>query len=171
MGYGVSAFAWVAFALGGRYSWCCNTYVVEMAFCSVAVIATRMFSFSMAASAARFSADLRSSPDMLTVCFVSIAQTSTCTRNPQSPCQRLTELVRGDGAVVNIDSQLLVVLDLEVLEERAHLLLVGNGGFGLEGVVGCKLYTASGFQDVIGTCAMLVIRHTVLPPESRHTLF
>lgn len=51
-----------------------NTYVVEMAFCSVAVMATRMFSFSIAASAARFSADLRSSPDMLTVSFVNSAQ-------------------------------------------------------------------------------------------------
>jgi hypothetical protein len=53
-----------------------NTYVVEMAFCSVAVMATRMFSFSMAASAARFSADLRSSPDMLTVSIVSVARRS-----------------------------------------------------------------------------------------------
>ena len=57
----------------GRES-CVDTYVVEMAFCSVAVMATRMFSFSMAASAARFSADLRSSPDMLTVSPVSVAR-------------------------------------------------------------------------------------------------
>jgi hypothetical protein len=63
----------------GRLAWeilLVNTYVVEMAFCSVAVMATRMFSFSMAASAARFSADLRSSPDMLTVSVVSMARRS-----------------------------------------------------------------------------------------------
>lgn len=140
-----------------------NTYVVEMAFISVAVMATRMFSFSMAASAARFSADLRSSPDMLTVCFVSIAQISICKRRPGCPFPRLTKLVRGDGAAVDLGSQLFVVLDLEVLEERAHLLLVGGRGFGLEGVVGCELYTASGFQDILGTCAMLAIRLAVLP--------
>jgi hypothetical protein len=159
------------FLLRWRSTWkvsLVNTYVVEMAFCSVAVMATRMFSFSIAASAARFSADLRSSPDMLTVDIISMARSF---RLVYMSSARLTKLVRAYGAVENIGSQQLVVLDLEVLEERAHLLLVGGGGFGLEGVVGCELDAASGFQNVIGTCAMLEIRPTVLPPESRHTLF
>ena len=90
---------------------------------------------------------------------------------PRLPSARLTKLVRGDSSVVDVGSELLVVLDLEVLEERSHLLLVGSGGFGLEGVEGGKLDAASGFQDIIGTCATLVIRPTILPPESRHTLF
>jgi len=81
-----------------------------------------------------------------------------------SPLRR-TKLVRADGAVVDISSQLLVVLDLEVLEERAHLLLVSGGGFGLESVIGCELYATSGFQNVIGTFAMLAIRLEMLPSE------
>ena len=89
-----------------------STYVVEMAFCSVAVMATRMFSFSRAASAARFSADLRSSPDMFTVQFV-----STDMLSQSIVACLLTELVRGDGARVDISSKLVVALDLEVLEE------------------------------------------------------
>jgi hypothetical protein len=87
------------------------------------------------------------------------------------PSARLTKLVWGDGSVIHFSSQLLVVLDFEVLEERAHLLLVGSGGFGLESVVGCELDAASGFQDVIGTCATLVIQPAVIPRKSRHTLF
>jgi len=90
---------------------------------------------------------------------------------PRLPSARLTKLVRGDSSVVDVGSELLVVLDLEVLEERSHLLLVGSGGFGLEGVEGCELDAASGFQDIIGACAMLAIRPTSFPFKSRHTLF
>ena len=43
-----------------------GTYVVEIAFSSCAVIATRIFSFSSAASDARFSADFSSSELMTT---------------------------------------------------------------------------------------------------------
>ena len=88
------------------------TYVVEIAFCSVAVMATRMFSFSRAASAARFSADLRSSPDMFTVQFV-----STDVLSQSIIACLLTKLVRGDGTGVDISSELVVALDFEVLEK------------------------------------------------------
>ena len=129
------------------------TYVVEIAFCSVAVMATRMFSFSRAASAARFSADLSSSPDMFTVFIVS---TSDFLAQSNVACL-LTELVRADGSGVDITTKLVVALDLEVLEKGSHLLLVGDGSLGLEGVESCQLDAAGGLHNVVRSCKKSVL--------------